>query len=569
MLGGLDRQQTATAYDLEDLVKRTWEGGIRVPYFQRDFRWGQQDVTRLFDSIVKRYPIGSLLLWQKAAPSDTLRLGNLQVRASAMSQAHFVVDGQQRLVSLANALHPEGSQRAPFSLFYDLNEESFTVKASPNRPWLIPLPVLFDLQELLRWFAANPELNSRFDQATEIAKILRQYQVPAYVVSHHDEQVLQDIFDRMNNYGKRLTKAEVFSALNAKDGKARDDSFDISLIADRIADDLDFGKIDDNTVLRAVLARRGPDVEREIRLEFSPDRKGQVDFPLEDQDTAFQEGEAALRRAVRFLQEVAGVPHITMVAYKFLLIVLTRVFAHHPAPDPRNLQLLRRWYWRTALAGPSLFKGSTTGTTRALNTRVRLGDVSGTVQDLLATVPGNKFPLPNLSKFATNVGEGKIVLAAWWNTGPRSLLTGEPYDRAALSAALEDSSTAAEAVHSVINRRDVPHALRSSAANRLLAPDEGLPKDGIDAELSRSPLAIGAEGWASVLRTHSITPAMSELLADGRTTTFLETRGMLLAKQLEDFLRRMCEWDFENTPPLEDLLFDEEQDEDEVDDVLF
>lgn len=276
----------------------------------------------------------------------------------------------------------------------------------------------------------------------------------------------------------------------------------------------------------------------------------------------------ALRRAVTFLQEVAGVPHITMVAYKFLLIVLTRVFAHHPAPGPRNLQLLRRWYWRTALAGPSLFKGSTTGTTRALNTRVRPGDVSGTVQDLLATVPDDKrLLLPSLSKFATNVGEGKIVLASWWNAGPRSPLTGGPYDRAALSAVLEDSSTAAGAVHWVINRRDVPDVLRSAAANRVLLPDEGLPKDGIDAELSRSPLALGAEEWAAVLRSHAITPAMSRLLADGRITEFLENRGMVLERQLEDFLRRMCEWGFENTPPLEDLLIDEDEDEDE--DALF
>jgi hypothetical protein len=119
-------------------------------------------------------------------------------------------------------------------LFYDLDEGSFTVKSSPNQPWLVPLPVLFDLQELLRWFADDPELKDRFDQATEVAKVLRQYQVPAYVVRHDDEKVLQDIFDRMNNYGKRLTKAEVFSALNAGGGAA-DDSLDLFLMADRIA----------------------------------------------------------------------------------------------------------------------------------------------------------------------------------------------------------------------------------------------------------------------------------------------------------------------------------------------
>jgi hypothetical protein len=566
LLGGLDRQQTATAYDLEELVKQIWDGGIRVPYFQRDFRWGQQDVTRLFDSIVKRYPIGSLLLWLKPAPAEKLRLGNLRIDAPEMSQAHFVVDGQQRLVSLANALSPTGSQRAPYTLFYDLDEGNFTVKSTPNQPWLVPLPVLFDLQELLRWFADHPELKNRFDQATEVAKILRQYQVPAYVVRHHDEKVLQDIFDRMNNYGKRLTKAEVFSALNAGGGAA-DDSLDLSLMADRIAGDLEFGAIDENTVLRAILARRGPNVEREIRLEFAAERKGQVDFPLEDRETAFAEGEQALRRAVRFLQDVAGVPHITMVAYKFLLIVLTRVFAHHPELGPRNLQLLRRWYWRAALAGPSLFKGGTTGTTRALNSRVHPGDTSDTIQELLSTVPDDRYPLPDLARFATNIGTGKIVLASWWNAEPRSPLTGEPYDRTALSAVLQNSSTAADAVHAVIDRRSVPKALRSAAANLVLAPDEGLPKDWTDAELSRKPPSLDASTWVKVLSTHAVTPEMSGLLGDGRVEEFLDARKLVLEQQLARFLRRMCEWDFENTPPLDDLLIDEEGDED--DDALF
>src|SRR6266542_990635 len=50
---GLDTQPSATTIDLEDLVTLAWDGYVRVPHFQRDFRWNREDVIRLFDSILK------------------------------------------------------------------------------------------------------------------------------------------------------------------------------------------------------------------------------------------------------------------------------------------------------------------------------------------------------------------------------------------------------------------------------------------------------------------------------------------------------------------------------------
>ncbi|MGH8907619.1 MAG: DUF262 domain-containing protein [Egibacteraceae bacterium] len=108
MSTGLDMRVSATTYDLEDLVTEAWAGRIRVPHFQRDFRWTRRDVIRLFDSIVKGYPIGSLLLWVRPAEAQRIRLGALEIDAPRMEQALWVVDGQQRITSLANALHEGG-----------------------------------------------------------------------------------------------------------------------------------------------------------------------------------------------------------------------------------------------------------------------------------------------------------------------------------------------------------------------------------------------------------------------------------------------------------------------------
>ncbi|MDQ2707101.1 MAG: DUF262 domain-containing protein [Actinomycetota bacterium] len=206
MTNGLDTRPGATTLGLDELVELAWEGKVRVPHFQRDFRWTGQDVIRLFDSILRRYPVGSLLLWRRPAPAGRIRLGALEIDAPAVADARWVVDGQQRLTTLANVLHPDGRRDDRFALGYDLRDEQVVMLPTAEDPFVIPLWVVFDLSKVLTWFADHPEVNQHQTKAFELAKHLREFSVPAYQVVQDDVGVLQDIFDRMNNYGKRLNR---------------------------------------------------------------------------------------------------------------------------------------------------------------------------------------------------------------------------------------------------------------------------------------------------------------------------------------------------------------------------
>ncbi len=166
-------------------------------------------------AIVKGYPIGNLLLWKRPAPAADLRLGGLRITARQFDEGWWVVDGQQRLTSLANALSEEGARDERFALAYDLHKQSFVHLSRENEGHIVPLSILFDLQRLFRWFTReHPEASEDMDAASRVTKALREYKVPAYLVDQDDEAILRDIFDRMNNYGKRLSRAEVFSALH-------------------------------------------------------------------------------------------------------------------------------------------------------------------------------------------------------------------------------------------------------------------------------------------------------------------------------------------------------------------
>lgn len=546
-----DSRPSATTLDVEALVGMAWAGKIRVPHFQRDFRWGWEDVRRLFDSIVKGYPIGSLLLWVRAAPAQVLQLGALRIDAPESSDALWVVDGQQRLTSLANVLHPEGQSEPKFALAYDLQSEGFVRTPSTEDPLVIPLPVLFDLQLILKWFAGHRSISEYLDRATRITRRIRQFEVSAYQVSQDDPRVLQDIFDRMNNYGKRLSRAEIFSALNAGGEADRNGSLTFERIAARIDVDLDFGIIDNDTVLSAVLARRGPEVRRDIRSEFAKKED-------EGRDAAYAAGEEALRRAVTFLQKDAGVPHVSMLAYRYLLVVLTRVFAFHPKPDTRNRQLLRRWYWRAAVVGPERFKGGPVNAARILCTKVTHSSLSSSVQGLLGAVDRDDPLLPDISRFSTNEAATKMVLCSWWAARPRSPVTAQAYEQAELAESLADQQTARDAVQYLVPRRSIPEVYRPWAANRALMPKLEVDPKEVSSLIARQPLGQERDEWLAMLRSHEITPEMAGLLAGGDSEQFITARQELLAKNIRNFLQRVCEWGFEDTPPLSTFLIDDE-----------
>src|ERR1700693_3858916 len=85
------------------------EGGFWLPNIQRPFVWSEDQICRLFDSIMREYPISTLLLWKTTSTirrrkfidnwKDSLRLSDFYVPEDSKKKG-LVLDGQQRLQSL-------------------------------------------------------------------------------------------------------------------------------------------------------------------------------------------------------------------------------------------------------------------------------------------------------------------------------------------------------------------------------------------------------------------------------------------------------------------------------------
>lgn len=104
------------------------EGGFWLPNIQRPFVWNEGQICRLFDSILREYPISTLLIWK--TNSDIRRRkfidnwkDGLETKLSLyyvpgdQKKKCLVLDGQQRLQSLFIGLHGSFNGR---ELYFDI-----------------------------------------------------------------------------------------------------------------------------------------------------------------------------------------------------------------------------------------------------------------------------------------------------------------------------------------------------------------------------------------------------------------------------------------------------------------
>jgi hypothetical protein len=146
----------ARGFRVEELLAHAGVGRIRVPRFQRGFKWDREDVRKLIDSIWRGYPIGTLLLWSRQGDPGRIPLGDLVFEVAEQNSAWFVVDGQQRIVSLVSTLLPRGGRAEKFDLYFDLETgEVVPSRRSGTSSIHLPLNRVVDSEELLAWVDEN------------------------------------------------------------------------------------------------------------------------------------------------------------------------------------------------------------------------------------------------------------------------------------------------------------------------------------------------------------------------------------------------------------------------------
>lgn len=519
----LDKSPQSLSLTVRVLLSRVLSGGIRIPDFQRPLRWRADDVVKLFDSIARGYPIGSLLFWKRPAPRDDgYKLGGATWPVPENSDAWWIVDGQQRVTALAAALLDlQHGKDARWVVHYDPVKREFR-----SGPVLleglgreVPLSVLGDLRRLGRWLRDTQLDDDQQKHVEDVQQRILDYPLSAYLMETDNPDALQGVFARMNSTGVRMRADEVFQALLKTPSPGRGG---IDLKALQAACDLDgFGQPPRGEVLKAVLAMSGLD----------PTRRPEAFSELALADlVSKEEAELALARAVAFLQASpaaaepgCGIPCYAFIPYPVVFVLLARWFYVFPEPERLIRQALAHWVWRGAVSA-----AHERAAVSALRLQVRLITPEQTEQQVLDALL-DKVGEPGavdwrLERFDARNAKSRIEILALLSLEPRY-----PDGPVSWRALVTSGERVAREIF-----RDVrqSHPLAVTAANRVLLDAH---HTGLRSELSRWDWQKEPDRLA--LQSHLIDEEMAQLLASSEgVADFLSARRVKLQALVGRFL---------------------------------
>ena len=277
------------------------EGGFWLPNIQRPFVWSEDQIERLFDSIMREYPISTLLVWRTKSEirrrkfienyKYSLKLTDFYVPVDNNPKL-LVLDGQQRLQGLFIGL--KGSYERK-ELFFDVLSGDvvapediryrfrFLDPSTATFPWVKFKDLVFSdelFNRLAKSVLAHTEVPVTDEQRERIednvARIVKQFCQDEVIVYQeldgvdnpktYQEDDVVEIFIRANAGGTKLGKSDLLFSLLISNWEDADENLE-DLLTDLNRSGYDFTR---DFVLKTCLSV----LDRGARYEVSKFRDG-------------------------------------------------------------------------------------------------------------------------------------------------------------------------------------------------------------------------------------------------------------------------------------------------------
>lgn len=508
---------------LYEVLQELTSGHIRIPRFQRAFVWRPDQMTELLDSINRQYPIGSLLVWETTEEIATLdRLGPFERPPSTETAAGYLLDGHQRLMTLAGALLPgsealhrtNGLDSGKWEMFWNVERRRFQhMSNNDDDEFLFPMSALLDtvlffehVEEMrARLGTAAPK---RMTEVSELARTFQSYRVPVVRIRKTGLSEAVEIFARLNSKGQSMTPDQMVSALTFRQ-PAQGTIFDLSTELDQMVESISergFGELDRTTLLRCVLACLDEDIYRTDWTRLAKERRDVLQGRLTD---AVGRATTSVERALSFLEEL-GVTTGRLLPYQLQLVLLSAFFDRCSAPSSEQVAVLRRWFWVSSFS--AWFGGANPSRISALIREFRehlaVDPTASTLENFALDAEALPFP----TNFDMRSARTRTLLLVMLDA-----MTDEERDHAVDQLAVMGPGS----VGSILG--SIPREVQGTPANRLFRPrgsNRGLLRSWV---IARDDVGDSAE-----LARYGVDAAAVTALRNGDALAFVRARQAAL-----------------------------------------
>jgi len=361
-----------------------------LPHIQRPFVWDEEQMQRLLDSLMRNYPIQTLLFWRTKNEIKARRFMDTiawdidlhdyydRAKSAADVEKVFVLDGQQRLqtlYALFSGCVMSANGEVPREVYIDI-----TTGHTPDDTGLLYNIGFFAEQPGLPWYRLRnllgkdsqktpdqiyDELNDALDKLLDkdkeqprarerqvqrniiqLVSILREerhfwVQELDGVANDYTYQRVLDIFVRVNSGGTKLDAADLmFAAMKAEWSEIEEN-------VEEIVDLLNDGRLsfDKNLVLKCIIVAMGRGAE--LQPTKFTDKDGAA--LLKDVQENWPRLEGAFEQLRDFvLHELQLYSDKVIRSYNSFVPIFDYLY-HNPKPNERSRQLMRGYYYKSQL----------------------------------------------------------------------------------------------------------------------------------------------------------------------------------------------------------------------------
>jgi hypothetical protein len=345
-------------------VKRLWkwceDGLFAIPEIQREFVWDVKKACKLLDSIYRRLPIGSLLIWETGADRQNL-LRHAQNILPEFNYRNkkiwFLIDGQQRL-SVLHRVRKGGSvinyndKEVDFDHLCFSFDKRFDIRFIKIRRPIskLHIPMVSILSQ--NWRNKLRHLsNKKFTEIEKLRNLIQDYEVPAILINTGNLEDVRESFLRINSGGLRISAAD--------QAFTRASRLNLRHLVNDLRTNLPngFNQIDRGIIQFAAALILG---EREVggrAVESALMKEEKREFQAGKVSKHFSKkwGEIreCTRKAVDYLSAELGLPNYDFLPSDNMLATLSYFFYANNRAQPLFNQKheLRKWFWATSVAG--------------------------------------------------------------------------------------------------------------------------------------------------------------------------------------------------------------------------
>lgn len=355
----------------------------QIPTFQRDVVWEKDNVKKLWDSIYKFYPLGSILVWKtKIKLQNHREIGGHKITNENFNKTEYqyLLDGQQRTTSLLTSLYGgeiEGRNGFNPSLYVDItigstddiDDESYkkrflywdeiddrngTFNRNIGRKKKFEeglILKLIDIKEsyndVQRKVIKHPDIDLNFDhphieELGRIKQVLDNYRLSFIELKGIQVSEVCQIFERINQAGKPL---DIFDIVVAKTFRPKSDTDTGFYLRDLIEEfrsinNSRFLQIDDFDYLQIISVLIRENIQNSGIHNITP--RYLNDIRTEQIESIWTETKNAILKTFDFFENTLNLKGPQLIPYRYFYLTISNYFYKN---DKLDYDFLKKYFW--------------------------------------------------------------------------------------------------------------------------------------------------------------------------------------------------------------------------------